>query len=97
MKIGQRSCGNRGAFFSAARQVPNSFGAALQDFLSIGAPLPQNLHRLISIDQFATPGLCKALGYVGGHFLPLNEHPVFKIELLADDLKGLSRTSSRSR
>jgi hypothetical protein len=41
------------------------------------------------IEQFAALGLSEAFLDMGGDRPALFEHPVFQIELLADDLKGL--------
>ena len=56
--------------------------------LTLGASLPQYLYSRIPVDQFTTLGLRKARRDVGGYFLALPEHLVFKIELLADDLES---------
>jgi hypothetical protein len=50
--------------------------------------LPQDLNRRVPVDQFAALGLSKACLDMGGDGLALFKHPVFKIELFADDLKG---------
>ena len=51
--------------------------------------MPQYLYYRIPVDQLTTLGLLKARRDVGGYFLALPEHPVLKIELLADDLERL--------
>jgi hypothetical protein len=55
----------------------------------LGASSPQYFHSRVPVDQFTTLGLRKTRGDVGGYFLALPEHPVFKIELLANDLESL--------
>ena len=55
----------------------------------LGPPSPQHLNRRIPVDQFAAFGLTKAFLDMGGDGFALSKHPVFKIELLADDLKSL--------
>jgi hypothetical protein len=55
----------------------------------LGASAAQCFYCLVPVDQFTTLGLGKARRDVGGYFLALPEHPVFEIELLADDLESL--------
>jgi hypothetical protein len=56
---------------------------------ALGASPPQYFHCRIPVDQFTTLGLRKAHRDVGGYFVALPKHPVFKIELLANDLESL--------
>jgi hypothetical protein len=56
---------------------------------SLGAPLAQHLNRRVAVNQFAAFGLSKAFLEVGGDAFALFEHPVFEIQLVADNLKGL--------
>jgi len=58
-------------------------------FRPLGPPLPQRLNSGVPVDQLAAPGLSKALFDMGGYRLALFHHPVFEIELFADNLEGL--------
>ncbi len=51
--------------------------------------MPQLVNRRIPVDQFAALCLGKACLDMRGDGFALIEHPIFKIELLADDLKSL--------
>jgi hypothetical protein len=51
--------------------------------------LPQHLNRGIPVNQFTTLGLRKARFDVGRNRFALFDHPVFEIELFADDPKRL--------
>jgi hypothetical protein len=56
---------------------------------NLDSPLPQHLKNHVAVDQFAALSLGEACLNIGGDgFAPL-KHPVFEIELLADDLKSL--------
>jgi hypothetical protein len=55
----------------------------------LGASLPQYFYDGIPFDQVTSLSLGKSRCDVGRHFLALPKHPVFQIELLADDLKSL--------
>src|ERR1039457_276498 len=54
-----------------------------------GTPLPQHLNRGIPVDRFTALGLSKARLDMGRYGCALFEHPVFAIELFADDLERL--------
>jgi len=54
-----------------------------------GAPFPQHLERGIAIDQFTALGLSEAFLDVRGYRIAMFQHPVFKIQLLADNLERL--------
>jgi hypothetical protein len=55
----------------------------------LSASSPQHLNRRIPVDQFSALGLSKACLDMGGDGFALLKHPVFKIELLADNLERL--------
>jgi YVTN family beta-propeller protein len=51
--------------------------------------LPQDLNRRVPVDQFTALGVSKTGLDMGSDGLALLKHPVFEIELFADDLKDL--------
>src|ERR1700687_3830303 len=55
----------------------------------LGASSAQCFYCRVPVDQFTTLGLRKTHRDVGGYFLVLPKHPVFEIELLADDFESL--------
>ena len=53
------------------------------------APPPQHFYGRLSIREFTPFGLSETHGDMGGYFVALLQHPIFKVKLLADDLEGL--------
>ena len=74
---------------SKGLQMPAKCLGNVPDLLFPHPASTQHLNRGVPVDQFAAFGLSKTYLDLGGDGLTLFEHPVLKIELLANDLKSL--------
>ncbi len=52
-------------------------------------PPPQHFYCRVSVGQFTPFSLGKTHGDMSSYFVALLQHPIFKVKLLANDLKGL--------
>ena len=53
------------------------------------ASSPQHFYCCVPIREFTPFCLSETHRDMGGYFVALLQHPIFKVKLLADDLKGL--------